>query len=230
MKRKLILAASVPLLVLVALLVFRRSAAPDSASTPATESVATKKGSDLAGPAVLVPPAESASSPEIAAASPAPDASRLYTAALLATSDEFTADGWEVIRYPDEVPGEPLWAGEPVVARVEFEGRRVQLTPNQLGEFPRLNVAAGAGARVRLAFPEGTAASPVIIAPLDGGTVEAGQLSLVRELGTDHAVGFTYKASTYAGVHRVQVRRPGQAPVVLEFWAGQPEIHHLAQR
>lgn len=120
----------------------------------------------------------------------------------------------------DPLAEQALSPGEPATARVTVGGRSTpQLSPNQIGAFPRVYLPLGGQADVQLQLPEAEPGDQVVAAVTDGGRFADGQPVQAFTLDESRRIDFQFKASQSLGNFRVTVRHGAQTKVVT-FWAG----------
>jgi hypothetical protein len=120
----------------------------------------------------------------------------------------------------------PGYEGEPVTAYVAVPstGKRVALTVNQLGEFPRLDTEPSETVEVRLAFARTEPGAQVAVVAQDGGRLHTGRLSGALAVDAERQIAFGFKVSANVGLHRIAVSTPVGEVKTVEFWAGPPAI------
>jgi len=120
---------------------------------------------------------------------------------------------------------EPAQIGEPVEAFIETSSERVRLIPNQAGNFPRVFVDEPELVRIRVAYPEASAGDRVAVTVLDGGELESGGLTGVREVTEGGLVAVDFTPSINPGTHRILLRRAGEERAV-DIWVGPDNTYH----
>ena len=128
---------------------------------------------------------------------------------------------------PQQYPGGPPgYDGEAVTAYVAVPStsRKVAVTLNQLGEFPRQDTAPSENVEVRLVLPRTAPGERVAIVAQDGGRMHTGQLSTALVVDAERQVAFGFKVSPNVGLHRIAVTTPAGEVQTLEFWAGPPPV------
>jgi hypothetical protein len=119
------------------------------------------------------------------------------------------------------VAGHPVaYPGEFAKASVQVDGKSYQLTPNQLGNFQRINIPAKGVVQVSVAYPQNQAGDAVAVEVVDGGQLNKGQMSEVAELDEQKNVQFQFQATDQSGIYRIALRS-GADVKVLNFWVGQ---------
>ena len=121
--------------------------------------------------------------------------------------------------------GKPHYDGEPVKAfvRVASTGLDVSLSPNQMGEYPRVYLAPRETSRVLLEFPKTSPNTPVAVTAQDGGAIVNGKPSAAPLIDAKGHLVFDFIASENPGIHRVSFATPGGEAKLLDFWVG-PEL------
>jgi hypothetical protein len=119
---------------------------------------------------------------------------------------------------PAEVPA---YDGELVLAQVKVDGDAYHLTPNQVGNFPRVHISAEETVAVDVDFVQGREGEAVSIMVLDGGQLDNGRPIRSETLGSDKKLSFQYQASGQRGIHRVRLTK-GADQKILDFWVGEP--------
>lgn len=144
---------------------------------------------------------------------------RAQAASLLpVTSGERTTEGFDIVKWPE---GTPRYEGEWVTSDVVMQdGRKLRLTVNQAGEFPRMQVQAGETAQIKMQFQTSPGGMPVALTAQDGGGFEKGKVSQSVQLADDRSVSFAFTAGQNDGVHRVSVTTPGGEVKNFDFWVG----------
>jgi len=120
---------------------------------------------------------------------------------------------------------EPAQIGEPVEAFIETSTERVRLIPNQAGNFPRVFVDEPELVRIRVAYPEASTGDRVAVTVLDGGELESGGLTGVREVTEGGLVAVNFMPSINPGTHRILLRRAGEERAV-DIWVGPDNTYH----
>ena len=110
-----------------------------------------------------------------------------------------------------------------VTASAKVGAKNYALTPNQIGQFQRLNIKANATIPVEVAYPDGQPGDKVSLRALDGGRFEdQSQLKAVT-LDVNKKLTFTFTVNAEPGIYRVGLSR-GQDLKVLDFWVGDPHL------
>ncbi len=178
-------------------------------------------------PPVELPTAGNASAaatpgqPHPAAANAAPSAATPIVRDAEGRIDPASVGEFAPLVFPG---GPPDYEGEPVTAYVGVpsSGRKVALTVNQLGEFPRIDTAPSEKVEIRLVFATTAPGTPIAVAAQDGGKLHTGKLSAAQPLNAERQLAFAYTVSPNPGMHRVSVTTPAGELKTLEFWAGPP--------
>jgi hypothetical protein len=128
-------------------------------------------------------------------------------------------EGFEIYEWPN---GRPHFEGEAVEAFVSLgeTGRRLRFGVNQMGEYPRVQIAPEEEVSVRLQFAVSEPGKKVAIAAQDGGKIEGSRASEALVLDERRQVAFRFKASANEGVHRVTFTTESGEGKILDFWAG----------
>lgn len=122
-------------------------------------------------------------------------------------------------------PGEKLPALVPGLrasARMNVRGQSVDLEPNQVGSFPRVNLDPGQQVSVVVQWPDAQAGQRVVVAVEDGGELNDGQRVLPLDLDGAGSASFEFTAGRGPGIYRVTLRHK-QDVKTLEMWVG-PEL------
>jgi hypothetical protein len=121
--------------------------------------------------------------------------------------------------FPD---GVPAYEGEMVTAYVEVpsSGKKIALTPNQSGEYPKVVTQPGEAVEVRLAFTRSQPGEAVAVSAQDGGVLHVGKMAGKLEVNTNREVGLGFVVSTNPGIHRITFTTSGGEAKTLNFWAG----------
>lgn len=107
--------------------------------------------------------------------------------------------------------------------RVASTGKDVKLSPNQMGEYPRVYLQPGETSRVMLEFPRTAPNTPVAVTAQDGGAIADGKPSAAPVIDTAGHLAFDFTASENPGIHRVSFATPDGEAKLLDFWVG-PEL------
>lgn len=135
------------------------------------------------------------------------------------------------VQYAED--NQPQFQGDPVLAYVNLPTRkagkhgRLELTPNDNGEFPRIFVEVGEEVEVRLIYPKADKNAKYAVSAQDGGLLDDGFPTGLVEQGKNQEMAFRFAPSENIGTHRVVVRSSDGNVNVLDFWVG-PD-HTFAQ-
>lgn len=143
---------------------------------------------------------------------PAPHAGATATSAAPDIADEF---------------GLPEVPGVMALATVETEGKRMELRPNQIGEFPRVAATPQQSIPVRIRYPDGEPDQEVAVAVQDGGQINERDTARVLRLDADRGISFRFVTGTNAGLYRVSLRK-GVDRKTFTVWVG-PELRLAEQ-
>lgn len=177
--------------------------APEAAgpSTPAT----AKAEAPATGATTPAAPAPAVAAPGVSGTVPPP-----AVASLPADAGPLT----------DPLAEPALSPGEPATARVTVGGRSTpQLSPNQIGAFPRVYLPSNGQAEVQVQLPEAEPGDQVVAAVTDGGRLADGKPVQAFTLDESRQIAFRFQASESLGNFRVSVRHGAQTKMVT-FWAG----------
>jgi hypothetical protein len=84
-------------------------------------------------------------------------------------------------------------------------------------KFPLVAANGGSGVNVQLRFATALAGSPLIVQPLDGGTVNDQNSTI----GDDGTAGISFQLPTRPGLYRAQLTC-GSTGTTLQFWIADP--------
>jgi hypothetical protein len=122
--------------------------------------------------------------------------------------------GGHAVEYPNQFADASVHAGN----------QNYLLTPNQLGNFERVNIAPKQKVAVDVSYPEGQAGDPVSVEVEDGGHLNQNQMAEVTALDGQDSIHFQFQPTDQAGIYRI-VLRSGADVKVVNFWVGQePQI------
>ena len=130
---------------------------------------------------------------------------------------------FDALKFPG---GKPAYDGAEATAYVALPttGRKVALTVNQLGEFPRIETKLSEQVEVRMAFTKAKPGDHVAVVAQDGGRLQTGKLSMALALDQNSQIAFAYTVSSNPGAHRLNVTTATGELKTLEFWAGTPPV------
>lgn len=135
---------------------------------------------------------------------------------------------------PAPVPAMPAPTPEPVasstgdvasgdasmVASVtDAQGAVRELTPDNLGFFPRVYIEPRQVVPVRVNFADGRRDEVAVVRVEDGGRLEGNAPAKTFNLDDKGSIGFAFQANADPGVYHVVVHRGGDERV-LDFWVG----------
>jgi len=117
--------------------------------------------------------------------------------------------------------GQPHFEGEFIAAYVTLgaSGRKLRMTVNQIGEFPRVQIATRERVQVELEFSRSRPGDHIAVAAQDGGFVD-GSRSAALTVNDQRRARFAFDASSNEGVHHVSVLTQSGERRLLDFWAG----------
>jgi len=126
---------------------------------------------------------------------------------------------FERVKFPD---GVPAYEGEPVTAfvLVPSTGKKVALTSNQSGEYPKVLTEPGEAVEVRLAFTRSAPGDPVAVSAQDGGVLHVGKMAGKLEVDAQREISLGFLVSPNPGIHRITFTTGGGEAKTLNFWAG----------
>jgi hypothetical protein len=93
-----------------------------------------------------------------------------------------------------------------------------KLVMNELDEFPRIYVAPGEEAEVRMRWPQAAPGDKVVAAVEDGGQLGHGERVKALEVDANQELSFPFVAGMEPGIYRISVRRGAETKTV-QFWA-----------
>jgi len=206
---------------------------PPGAQASDTAGKPTPSPSPIAAPTIAAPtiaaPLPGVTTPALSAVSvgSAPVASLALARTAEGRIDPASLATFTPVAYPG---GAPAYDGEPVTAYISIPstGKKVALTVNQLGEFPRLTIEPGEQVEVRLAFTSTVPGTPIALADRDGGRLSSGKVSAALPLDERREVAFGFTVSPNIGMHQISVTTPAGETKTVEFWAGPPSIRMQA--
>ena len=111
-------------------------------------------------------------------------------------------------------------SGERAYARVTRSRQALTLNPNQVGNFPTIDVVPQKSIKVEVIYPAGQPNEKVTLTALEGGAL--GNNLGTQDITLDSLQTGTFYFSTGAGrgLYRVAVRK-GTDVKILEFWVGE---------
>lgn len=119
--------------------------------------------------------------------------------------------------------GPALVPGEMVAVQVVAGGKTFgNLTPDQVGVFPQVNIDARQQVAVTASWPDGQPGQKVVVAAEDGGQVADAKHPVGFTLDARRQVTFDFTADSNPGIYRVTLRKGADVKTV-QFWAG-PEL------
>ncbi len=125
---------------------------------------------------------------------------------------------------PDAHPtGSPLtneMGGTRAAAKVKVGNKNFNLSPNEVGMFPRVLVPANGKIQISVAYPEGTPNDPLVIQAEDGGLLDNGTVVKQGKLDSNKVISFEFQTNAQDGVYRVTLRK-GTDEKRLDFWVGE---------
>jgi cytoskeletal protein RodZ len=104
-------------------------------------------------------------------------------------------------------------------ASVSVNGKDYQLTPNQLGSFPRVLVEPSSTTHVKIAYPQAHAGDSVVVETEDGGQLDNSKMANIATLDDKLTLQFNFQTTSQSGIYHVTLRN-GADVKVLNFWAG----------
>lgn len=178
----------------------------------------------VAGRDAVKPPMQEASDKPAKLPRPSADADKELAAQRVPTDmslDVFPRTSYT--RRPS--PAGPA-AGAPTggaFVHVPSDGKRLELAPNQLGEFPVVDTRLRDTVGVRVEVGAVKPGTPVRVVLLDGGTFPSAEgVSQVLKSTDWGGVSFEFLTSGNIGSHRVLVQAAGQPSRILDFNAVDP--------
>lgn len=131
-------------------------------------------------------------------------------------------DEYQPVRYPED---RIAYEGEPVTAHVlvPSSNRRLALTPNQNGEYPRVLTEPGEPVEVLLTFSQSPPGSVLAVSAQDGGLLHTGAAAAALKLDDNRQVALGFLVSGNPGIHRISLTTANGDTRTLQFWAG-PEL------
>jgi len=115
-------------------------------------------------------------------------------------------------------------AANAMAARVEVEGRILQVAPNPRGEFGRVQVPRSAVVRALVPFPSAAPNELIGVQAEDGGMLQGEASKGTVTVDAERRAAILFQAAAGDGLYRITLRRGGENRV-LEFWVGpQPPV------
>jgi len=116
-----------------------------------------------------------------------------------------------------------VYPGQFAEASVNYKGTVYHLTPNQIGNFERVNMDTNSTVKVQVAYPQAQVGDTVAVEVEDGGTLSSqaakAAMSQVSRLDNQKTVNLQFSTTDNEGIYRVLLRN-GADVKVLNFWAG----------
>ncbi len=112
-------------------------------------------------------------------------------------------------------------SGERCYARITRSKQAITLNPNQVGNFPTLDVRPQTLVGVEIIYTAGLVNEAVALTALEGGTFGNGKTTQDVTLDSLKRASFSFAAGSGRGLYRVSVRK-GTDVKLLEFWVGEP--------
>jgi hypothetical protein len=106
-----------------------------------------------------------------------------------------------------------------VLAHVTVGTQALDLTPDQVGVFPRVYLEPAQKVAVVAEWPEARTGARVVASIEDGGSLSGGQRVLPLDLDGRSSAAFDFRAGMTPGIYRVTLRQGADAKT-LEFWVG----------
>jgi len=117
------------------------------------------------------------------------------------------------------VSEKPSFPTDSPAVLVSIDGKKFQLTPNQLGHYPKMEIATRAKVPVVLSFPQNQPGDQIMVQVEDGGTLDQKAMATVAKLNNDLTAQFNFTATEQPGIYRLRIQS-GSSVQVLSFWAG----------
>ena len=111
-------------------------------------------------------------------------------------------------------------SGERCYARVTRSKGALTLNPNQVGNFPTIDVRPQTAIKIEVIYIAGQANQKVTLTALEGGTLGNGKATQEVTLDSQKTVSFTFATGSGRGLYRVAVGK-GTDVKILEFWVGE---------
>jgi hypothetical protein len=106
-----------------------------------------------------------------------------------------------------------------VQAYVVSGGKKVVMTPDQGGTYPRIFLDPLSKTQVTFEFPNGQQGEQLVATALDGGILEGSYSSEILTLNSAGIVNLNFQLGQNPGVYRIRVEQGAEA-VTLNYWAG----------
>lgn len=121
-------------------------------------------------------------------------------------------------------PVEPVSLnGELATANARIGNIRYDLSPNQIGMFPRVaGIDPHQTIPVTVTYPGGSPGDQVVVEAEDGGHFANQKVVTIAGIGADKNIQFDFTAGRDAGVYRITLNKGGDTKT-LDFWVG-PEL------
>ena len=111
-------------------------------------------------------------------------------------------------------------SGERCYARVTRSKQALTLNPNQVGNFPTIDVRPQTPIAVAVIYTDGQVNQKVTLTALEGGTLGNGLVTQEVTLDSLKTASFSFATGGGRGLYRVAVRK-GTDVKILEFWVGE---------
>ena len=106
---------------------------------------------------------------------------------------------------------------------VKAGGKTYNLSPNELGAFPRIYVQPSEIISVKVAYHGGNQGESVVAQVEDGGVIlESNSVGHHGRLDKNGKLSFTFQTTNQLGIYRIVLRK-GEDIKQLEFWVGDPQ-------
>ena len=111
-------------------------------------------------------------------------------------------------------------SGERAYARITRSKQALTVNPNQVGNFPTIDVVAQKSIKVEVIYPAGQANESVTLKALEGGNLGNGQGTKDVTLDNLKTATFYFTTGSGRGLYRVAVSKGADVKIV-EFWVGE---------
>jgi hypothetical protein len=111
-------------------------------------------------------------------------------------------------------------SGERCYARITRSKQALTFNPNQVGNFPTIDVRPQTPIQVEVVYTDGAAGAAVTLTALDGGTLGNGKSTQDVTLDSLKTASFSFSTGSGRGLYRVLVGK-GTDNKTLEFWVGE---------